>query len=521
MPEIKRALISVFHKEGIVDFAKGLTELGIEILSTGGTARALRETGIRVRDVSRYTQSPAMLGGRVKTLHPRIHAALLAVRDDPEQMREIKQHGVEPIDMVVVNFYPFQEIVQKARVNLKEARENIDIGGPTMLRAAAKNFPYVAAVTGPDQYPQILKELEENRCCLSQATCLNLAVRVFQETSAYDALIAHYLEKETGQKFPDIINLSFVKQKNLRYGENPHQKAAFYREWIETRPSLSSTEKLWGKDLSFNNLLDLDAALAIASEFREPAAVVIKHTNPCGVGCASHLQQAFKKASSGDPVSAFGSIIGLNRTVDPLTAELIASPDKFIEAIIAPDYENKALEILKTGQKWGKNLRILKVNGSLVRGNLGCEIKAIRGGILFQERDEETYFPSNLKTVTKRIPTQKEQDELLFAWTVCKHVKSNAIVLSKDKTVVGVGAGQMSRVDSSRLAIEKAGHRARDACLASDAFFPFPDAVEEAGKSEITALIQPGGSLRDQEIIAAANRYRMAMVFTGMRHFKH
>ncbi len=520
MPEIKRALISVFHKEGIVDFAEGLTKLGIEILSTGGTARALREAGIRVREVSRYTHSPAMLGGRVKTLHPRLHAALLAVRDDPDQMREVKQYGIELIDMVVVNLYPFQEVVQK-EVSLKEARENIDIGGPTMLRAAAKNFPYVAAVTSPDQYPQILNELKENRCSLSEVTCLNLAMRVFQETSAYDALIAHYLEKETGQKFPDIINLSFKKQKNLRYGENPHQEAAFYREWIETRPGLSSTEKLWGKDLSFNNLLDLDAALAMVSEFREPAAVVIKHTNPCGAGCASHLQEAFKKAYSGDSVSAFGGIIGLNRTVDSPTAEEIASPDKFIEAIIAPEYEDQALEILKTGQKWGKNLRILKTNGNLARGKSDWEIKGIRGGILFQERDEETYIPASLRTVTKRIPTQKEEDELLFAWTVCKHVKSNAIVLSKDKTVVGVGAGQMSRVDSSRLAIGKAGDRARGACLASDAFFPFPDAVEEAGKSGITALIQPGGSLRDQEIIAAADRYRMAMMFTGMRHFKH
>ncbi|MFQ6067123.1 MAG: bifunctional phosphoribosylaminoimidazolecarboxamide formyltransferase/IMP cyclohydrolase [bacterium] len=521
MPEIKRALISVFHKEGIVDFAKGLAKLGIEILSTGGTARTLGQAGISVREVSGYTHSPAMLGGRVKTLHPRIHAALLAVRDDPDQMREVEQYGVELIDMVVVNLYPFAQTVQKDGVSLKEARENIDIGGPTMLRAAAKNFPYVAAVTRPDQYPQILKELEENRCSLSEATCLNLAMRVFQETSAYDALIAHYLGKETGQRFPHIINLSFKKQKNLRYGENPHQEAAFYREWVETRPSLSSAEKLWGKDLSFNNLLDLDAALATVSEFREPAAVVIKHTNPCGVGCAPRVQEAFKKAYSGDPISAFGSIIGLNRTVDAPTAELIASPNKFIEAIIGPDYEDQALEILKTRQKWGKNLRILKTNGPLAREKGDCEIKGLLGGILFQERDEEIYFPASLRTVTKRVPTQKEQDELLFAWTVCKHVKSNAIVLSKDKTVVGVGAGQMSRVDSSRLAIGKAGDRARGACLASDAFFPFPDSVEAAGKSGITAVIQPGGSLRDQEIIAAANKYRMAMVFTGMRHLKH
>ncbi len=521
MPEIKRTLISVFYKEGIVDFAKGLSELGIEILSTGGTALLLREAGIPVREVSEYTHSPTMLGGRVKTLHPRIHTALLAVRDDPDQMREVKRYGIELIDMVVVNLYPFQEVVQKNEVSLKEARENIDIGGPTMLRAAAKNSPYVAAVSNPDQYPKIFKELEKNRCCLSEVTCLNLATRVFQETSSYDALIAHYLEKEIGQKFPHIINLSFKKQKDLRYGENPHQEAAFYREWIETRPSLSSIEKLWGKDLSFNNLLDLDAALAIASEFREPVAVVIKHTNPCGVGCASHLREAFKKAYSGDPVSAFGSIIGLNRTVGAPTAQEIASPGKFIEAIIAPGYKEQAVEILKTEQKWGKNLRILKVKGLSTREKSDYEIKGVRGGILFQERDEEIHLPPNLRTVTQRTPTQKEQNELLFAWRVCKHVKSNAIVLSRDKTVVGVGAGQMSRVDSSRIALGKAGNRAKGACLASDAFFPFPDAVEEAGKSGIDALIQPGGSLRDQEIIATANRYKMVMVFTGMRHFKH
>ncbi len=537
MPKIKRALISVSNKEKIVDFARGLSDLGIEILSTGGTARALKEAGIPVKEVSQYTGSPSMLGGRVKTLHPRIHGALLALRNDPEQMKEVKEHNLELIDMVVVNLYPFFEVIQKEGVTLEEAVENIDIGGPTMLRSAAKNFHWVAAVSSPDQYSQILRELKENNCSISEDTCLDLAMRVFQEVSTYNAFIANYLAKNKKQEFPKVLNLSFKKQKDLRYGENPHQKAAFYGEWEREGVNLSSAQKIWGKkDLSFNNLLDLDAALNIVEEFKEPAAVVIKHTNPCGVGSASNLDEAFRKAYSGDPLSAFGSIIGLNKVVNSSTAEKIASPGTFIEAIIAPDYKEEALEILKTRQKWGKNVRILKTgNFELtpspfplpygerikVRGKKSLNIKKVKGGILLQEEDEKTYISSELKTVTQREPNQTEKEDLLFAWIVAKWVKSNAIVLAKDKTVLGVGAGQMSRIDACLLAIKKAGRRAEGAVLASDAFFPFPDVVEEAGKNGITAIIQPGGALRDKKVIEAADTHKIAMLFTGMRHFRH
>lgn len=517
MPQIKRALISVFSKKGIVDFGRELNTLGIEILSTGGTTRTLQEAGIPVREISKYTQSPSMLKGRVKTLHPKIHGALLAIRDNPEQMEEIKKYNLELIDMVVINLYPFLEVTEKEGISLEEALENIDIGGPTMLRSAAKNFPYVAALSNPEQYPHVLRELKENNCFLSKDTCFDLAIRVFQEVSTYNSFIARYLAKQRNQKFPDILNLSFKKQEELRYGENPHQKAAFYQG--EKKTGLSAARKISGKELSFNNFLDLDAALSIIREFKEPAVVVIKHNNPCGAGCAPNLADAFKKAYGGDPLSAFGSIIGLNRRVDIATAEEIASPDKFIEAIIAPDYQEEALEILKTKQKWGKKVRILKINGSLAKEE--WDIRKITGGILLQEQDKETYTSESLKTVTQREPTSKERDDLLFAWLLSKWVKSNAIVLAKDETVVGVGAGQMSRIDACLLALKKAGQRARGAVLASDAFFPFPDVVEEAMKRGVTALIQPGGALGDKEIIKAANEYEMAMLFTGIRHFRH
>ncbi len=521
MPEIKRALISVSNKEGVVDFAKGLRDLGVEILSTGGTAKVLEESGISVKDISEYTGSPPMLRGRVKTLHPKIHGALLALRDNPEHMKEVKDYGIELIDMVVVNLYPFREVTQR-KVDIREALENIDIGGPTMLRAAAKNYPYVAAVSSPSQYSEILKELRENNRLLSEETCLKLAIKVFQEVSAYDSFIAQYLGKQKGEEFPEIINLSFKKVKELRYGENPHQKGAFYKEWVRRGTSVSFAQKLSGKELSFNNLLDLNAAFQIVKEFEEPAAVVIKHTNPCGAGCSSNLLEAFKRAYAGDPLSAFGSIIGLNRVVDVPTAEEIASPGKFIEGIIAPDYEEEALKILRTRQKWGKNVRILKTGVLSTQKDEGeWDIRRIGGGLLLQEEDRQNYIPDNLKVVTQRKPTQKEKDDLLFAWTVCKHVRSNAIVLVKDKMVVGVGAGQMSRVDACFLAVHKAGDRAKGSVLASDAFFPFPDAVEEAGRAGVTAIIQPGGALRDEKVIEVADKYKMAMLFTGMRHFKH
>jgi len=519
MPEVKRALISVFNKEGVVDFARGLKDLGIEILSTGGTAKVLKEAGISVRDVSEYTGAPPMLEGRVKTLHPKVHAAILALRDKPTQMEEVEKYGVDLIDMVVVNFYPFLDVIQ-GKVKVREALESIDIGGPTMLRAAAKNFPYVAAISSPHQYEEVLEELKKNNRFLSEDTCLKLAARAFQEISAYDSFIAEYLRRQREKGFPEIINLSFRKKGDLRYGENPHQRGAFYGEWIERGTSLSFAHKLSGKELSFNNLLDLDAALRIVREFEKPAAVVIKHTNPCGAGCADSLSEAFKKAYAGDPLSAFGSVVGLNKTVDVSTAEEMTSEGTFIEGIIAPDYEEEALEILKNRRKWGKSVRILKTGPFLPQID-EWDMKRIGGGIVLQEVDRCTYEANNLKVVTRRKPTQEEMDDLLFGWIICKHVRSNAIVLTKDKMVVGVGAGQMSRVDSCFMAVHKAADRSKGSVLASDAFFPFPDAVEEAGRAGVTAIIQPGGALRDEKVIEVANRYDIAMVFTGMRHFRH
>jgi len=519
MPEVKRALISVYDKEGVVDFARGLRDSGIEILSTGGTAKILKEAEISVKDVSEYTGFPPMLGGRVKTLHPRIHAGILALRDNPTQMREIEKYNIEPLDMVVVNFYPFLEVIQR-KVEIKQVLENIDIGGPTMLRAAAKNFPYVAAVSDPQQYREVLEELRQNNRFLSEDTSLKLAVKAFQKISAYDSFIAEYLRKQKDKGFPEIINLSFRKRQDLRYGENPHQRGAFYEEWIEQGGNLSFARKLSGKELSFNNLLDLDVALRIVREFEEPSAVVIKHTNPCGAACAGSLHEAFKKAYAGDPLSAFGSIVGINKVVDVSTAEEITSEGTFIEGIIAPDYEEESLRLLKSRRKWGKNVRILKTGPFSPQAN-GWDIKRIGGGVILQEVDSLTYKPSSLRVVTRREPTQEERDDLLFSWIICKYVRSNAIVLAKNKMVVGVGAGQMSRVDSCFMAIHKAGNRAGRSVLASDAFFPFPDAVEEAGRAGVTAVIQPGGALRDEKIIESADKYNIAMVFTGMRHFRH
>ncbi len=520
MPKIKRALISVSDKEGIVDFAKGLKDLKIEIISTGGTAKILQGAGIQVREVSNYTQSPSMLGGRVKTLHPKIHGALLALRDNPEQMEEVKKHKIKLIDMVVVNLYPFPEVIKKEGVTFEEVLENIDIGGPTMLRSAAKNFFSVATVSSPEQYNFVLQELKENNGSLSKETCFNLAVEVFEKTSAYDSTISHFLEKRNNILFSLIFNLSFKKRQELRYGENPHQKAALYCNWTTRKGDLSSAKKVWGKDISFNNWLDFDAALAIAKEFDEPASVVIKHNNPCGAGCGEKLLEAYRKAYRGDPLSGFGSILSFNRKVDVITAKEITLPQRFIEGIIAPGYEEEALRIIRETQSWGKRVIILKVDFFESKEN-DLDIKRISGGILVQEKDKKDYSAPELKTVTSRAPTSKEEEDLSFAWKVCKHVKSNAILLAKNKEVVGVGAGQMSRVDSTFMAVQKAGEKTKGSVLASDAFFPFPDAIEKAAESGITAIIQPGGSIGDEKVIAAANRHSIAMVFTGMRHFRH
>jgi phosphoribosylaminoimidazolecarboxamide formyltransferase/IMP cyclohydrolase len=503
---VKRALISVSDKTGLEQFTIALQELGVEIISTGGTARFLRERGIGVKEVTEITKFPEILDGRVKTLHPLIHAAILAKRDNPSHMEVLRQLGVEPIDLLVVNLYPFEETVSKG-AGLEEALEQIDIGGPTLLRAAAKNFKSVAVVTNPTRYGEILQELRE-KGDLSEETRLRLAKEVFTLTSHYDAAIAGYLGKLSGEKgFPGILSIYAEKLQELRYGENPHQAAALYK-WGY---GLAEGRKLQGKELSFNNLVDLDAAWSLVREFEEPTAVVIKHTNPCGVASADSISEAYRLARDCDPLSAYGGIVGLNRKVDAKTAEEITST--FIEATVAPGYEEEALRVLSRKP----NLRVLESPPS--DQGTDFELKQISGGILVQQRDKKLL--AERKVVTRREPTEKEWRDLLFAWKVVKHVKSNAIVLARERQAVGVGAGQTSRVDSTEIAIRKAGERARGSVLASDAFFPFPDAVEKAAEAGVTAIIQPGGSIRDQQVIETADRLGLAMVFTGIRHFRH
>ncbi len=509
MAKIERVLISVSDKEGIVDFAKGLVKFGIEILSTGGTAKLLKENGIDIKLVSDYTGFPEMLDGRVKTLHPKIHGGLLARRDNKKHMEELQKHNILPIDMVVVNLYPFEETISKPDVTLETAIENIDIGGPTMLRSAAKNYESVTVIVNPTRYPEILKELEEKSGELSLETKENLRTEVFSHTARYDSAICNYLTGTKEFKFADTFTLGFTKTQELRYGENPHQKACFYKDTI----SKGSLKQLHGKELSFNNILDLDSAFSISAEFEKPAAVVIKHTNPCGTACGKTLSEAYSQALACDPVSAFGSIVGLNMQVDEETAKAIVS-SPFVEAVIAPEFSEGALRILK-GKK---NMRLI-IADSPERGKL--DIKKVEWGMLLQEKDLRQVKTEKCQIVSDRKPDDNEFSSLLFAWKISKHVKSNAIVLAQGTRTVGIGAGQMSRVDSVKIACRKAGELAKGSVMASDAFFPFPDAVEEAAKAGVKAIIQPGGSLRDKEVIEAVNKHKMAMVFTGMRHFKH
>ncbi len=519
--KVERALLSVSDKRGIVQFAKRLSRLGIEILSTGGTARALKEAGVPVRDVSDFTGFPEVMDGRVKTLHPKIHAGILAIRDSDKHKRQMRELGIEPIDLVVVNLYPFRETVARPGCTLEEAIENIDIGGPTMIRSAAKNYAYVAVVVEPDDYERVAGELEKSGSSLSDETRFELAKRAFRHTALYDAAIIAYLDGLGEERFPKTLFLGCGKIQDLRYGENPHQKASFFRDLSTNAPSLVTAECLGGKELSFNNILDLHAALAIVREFAEPAAVVIKHTNPCGAALGENLAEAFSKAYAGDPVSAFGSIVGLNRAPDVATAEEISEPGRFIEAIIAPDFEPKALEVIRSRPKWGKSVRLLRTGdfGKLPRGRL--DVKSVLGGFLIQESDEARLDEQAFKVVTEKPPSPSQMEDLKFAWIVCKFVKSNAIVLAKERALVGVGAGQMSRLDSTIIAIRKSDGRSKGAVLASDAFFPFPDAVEEAARAGVEALMQPGGAKNDREVIKTANRLRLAMVFTGVRHFRH
>ncbi|AZR74229.1 bifunctional phosphoribosylaminoimidazolecarboxamide formyltransferase/IMP cyclohydrolase [Anoxybacter fermentans] len=525
---MKRALISVSNKEGIVEFAKGLKELGIEIISTGGTAKILEEAGLKIIQISEITRFPEMMDGRVKTLHPNVHGGILARRSNPNDLKELAELGIETIDLVVVNLYPFAETIAKDDVDLDEALENIDIGGPTLIRAAAKNFKDVAVVVDQADYPIILEELRSSGGELSFKTRLKLAGKAFNHTANYDAMIDNYfmglLKKETEEMFPERMQIRLEKVMDLRYGENPHQKAAFYREiGAPAFNSVSTAKQLHGKELSFNNLNDANGALELVREFIEPAAVIIKHANPCGAAVAENLAEAYKKAYEGDPVSAYGSIVAVNRPIDLTTAKAMTGKDKFIEVILAPSYEPEALTVLK--ERW-KNVRILEVGKLLTYPELPAslpifDLKRIQGGLLVQELDREDLIEEELKVVTSVQPEKKELSDLRLAWKIVKHVKSNAIVLVKDGALVGVGAGQMSRVDAMEIAINKAGERAKGAVAASDAFFPFRDGIDLAAKAGVRAIIQPGGSIRDEEVIAACNEHGIAMLFTGMRHFKH
>ncbi len=513
--KVKRVLISVSNKEGIVDFAKVLKSFDVEIISTGGTAKALKSAGIEVTGISDVTNFPEMLDGRVKTLHPAIHGGLLAIRDSNEHMEQIKEHGIKPIDMVVVNLYPFAETIAKKGVTMAEAIEQIDIGGPSMLRSAAKNFEGVAVVVNPESYDEVISEMRKDDGGTSRATRLKLAKEVFRLTAEYDAIISQYLYGK--EDFPSLLNLNFEKIQDLRYGENPHQRAAYYKEINPPKHSLVFAKKLHGKELSYNNILDLDAAWSLCREFTVPAAAVIKHTNPCGVALGDDVAIAYEKAHAVDPVSAFGSVVALNRTVDVTVAEKIAST--FVEAVIAPAFLEEALEILT--QK--KNIRLMYMGEEREGLTSAIDIKRVDGGILLQDADTSMDDRKDMKVVTETQPTEEEWEDLLFSWRVAKHIKSNAILVVRDLQAVGVGAGQMSRVDSSELAIKKAGgaKACKDAIVASDAFFPFRDSIDALAKAGIKAIIQPGGSMRDEEVITACNEHKIAMVFTGKRHFRH
>jgi phosphoribosylaminoimidazolecarboxamide formyltransferase/IMP cyclohydrolase len=520
---VERALISVFDKTGIVDFAKRLAALRIEILSTGGTSKLLRGAGVTVRDVSDFTGWPEMLGGRVKTLHPKVHGGLLFRRNHPEDQRQAQEHGIAPIDLVVVNLYPFEATAAKKGLTAEELIENIDIGGPTMLRSAAKNFESVTVVTDPSDYDRVASELEKSRDT-SLATRLELARKVFATTSRYDGMITTELERlaatphiALGEKpiLPERVHIALRRQQELRYGENPHQAAALYVPAGRAPEGLAAAKQLQGKELSYNNFVDLEAARSLAAEFRNPAAVIIKHNNPCGTAEQETLRDAYLKALACDPISAFGGVLAFNRVVDSATAEEVAK--LFAECIAATGFDEKAKSIFAAK----KNLRLLELPPSGLEPERELQLKRILGGMLVQQPDLGELQDAELRTMTKRVPSPDEMRTMRFAWKVCKHVKSNAIVFARDGATLGVGAGQMSRVDSVKIAVMKSQTSLKGSVVASDAFFPFPDGVEEAAKAGATAVIQPGGSVRDPDVIAAADRLGLAMVFTGIRHFLH
>jgi phosphoribosylaminoimidazolecarboxamide formyltransferase/IMP cyclohydrolase len=545
LKQIRRALLSVSDKTGLVEFARALRGFGVELLSTGGTAKALRDAGLEVRDVSDVTGFPEMMDGRVKTLHPRIHGGILAVRDNAEHARALEEHNIEPIDMVVINLYPFEQTIAREGVTLEEAVEQIDIGGPAMVRSAAKNFNDVAVVISPSIYSEIVDELQQTEGSLSHDTRSRLAIMAFAHTAGYDDAITRYLNAafldaalppqtadsqfqathdsgrfqklvtlnsiHAGEPFPPHLGFLLEKDADLRYGENPHQRAALYRTGEES--GVARAEVLGGKEMSFNNYVDADAAWQLVCDFDEAACAIIKHMNPAGVGTSDSLEEAYRRALATDPVSAFGGIVAFNRKVDERAARAVT--EIFTEVVIAPDFDEAAVEVLKSK----KNLRILRAGEA--RQPTGLDFKRITGGMLVQTRDTHRLKREDLKVVTRRAPTEEETAALMFAWTVCKHTKSNAIVYARAGQTVGVGAGQMSRVDSVRIGAMRAQLPVEASVLASDAFFPFRDGIDEAAKHGITAVIQPGGSVRDAEVVAAADEHNLAMVFTGVRHFRH
>lgn len=513
---IRRALVSVSDKTGIVDFCRELAQLGIQVISTGGTKTLLEKENVPVIGISEVTGFPEILDGRVKTLHPAVHSGLLAIRDNAEHRRAMEELGLDYIDLVVVNLYPFKETISKPDVTYEDAIENIDIGGPTMLRSAAKNHAFVTVVVDAGDYSQVLAEVKSGGDTTLE-TRKRLAAKVFRHTAAYDALISEYFAKQLDEPLPEKLTVTYEKVQDLRYGENPHQQAAFYRKPLAAPGSITTAEQLHGKELSYNNINDANAALNIVKEFDEPAVVAVKHMNPCGVGIGGNVKEAFSKAYESDPTSIFGGIIAANRTIDAATAERLGAI--FLEIVIAPDFTPEALDILQRK----KNIRLLRMGGlgSAAERRSEWLITGVEGGMLVQQSDVHSLTEADLKTVTSRAPTPEELKQLLFAWKVVKHVKSNAILLAKDNMTIGVGAGQMNRVGAARIAIEQAGDKARGSVMASDAFFPMGDTLELAAKAGITAVIQPGGSIKDEESIAVANAHNIAMVMTGVRHFKH
>lgn len=513
---IKRALISVSDKSGIEDFARELAGLGIEIVSTGGTKALLEEKGIPVTSAADLTGFPEMLDGRVKTLHPAIHGGILALRNKTSHLDHLNQLGFGPIDLVLVNLYPFSKVIQDHNSSFENAVENIDIGGSALLRSAAKNHQFVTVLVDSNDYKIILSQIKKAGDT-DLETRKALAAKAFNHTSSYDALISNYLSDNKEEAFPDRYTITFEKIQDLRYGENPHQRAAFYRKTkaFEILGSLPSAIKLHGKELSFNNINDANAALQLIKEFSEPAVIAIKHLNPCGVGSGGTLLEAYKKAYDSDPISIFGGILAFNRTLDEPIAHFLK--DLFLEIIIAPDFTEEALQLLRAK----KNIRLLKIDNLVQKQNKEMSLTSVKGGMLLQEEDAYSLKKEDLRVVSKRQPTEEEWEDLLFSWKVVKHVKSNAIVLAKDKATVGVGAGQMNRVGACKIALEQANLKAKSASLASDAFFPMSDSLKLAAKFGVSAIIQPGGSIKDQESLQVADENGMAMVLTGVRHFKH